>query len=97
MQPHRKPINYEAKIARQVLYAFCMQIETVEGCIVLDSKALTKIQSVALIAIIVVAAVAGSLAYFLWREPTQSTEAIRIGVCADLDMVAGKLLFREPH
>jgi branched-chain amino acid transport system substrate-binding protein len=60
----------------------------------LDSKALTKIQSVALIAIIVVAAVAGSLAYMFWREPTQSAETIRIGVCGDLDMNAGKATLR---
>jgi branched-chain amino acid transport system substrate-binding protein len=71
-----------------------MQIEIVEGYIVLDSKALTKIQSVALIAIIVVAAVAGSLAYMFWRGPAQSTETIRIGVCADLDQVYGKAIWR---
>jgi branched-chain amino acid transport system substrate-binding protein len=56
----------------------------------LDSKALTKIQSVALIAIIVAAAVAGSVGYILWRGTNQNTETIKIGVCADLDNVAGK-------
>ena len=71
-----------------------MQIEIVGGCIVLDSKALTKLQSVALIAIIVVAAVAGSLAYTLWSGPTQSTEAIKIGVSADLTNINGKATWR---
>ena len=56
----------------------------------MDSKALTKIQSVALIAIIVVAAVGGSLAYMFWVGPAQSTETIKIGVCGDLDMPGGK-------
>ncbi len=60
----------------------------------MDSKALTKLQSVALIAIIVVGAVAGSLAYTLWRGPAQSTETIRIGVCADLDNAYGKAAWR---
>jgi branched-chain amino acid transport system substrate-binding protein len=60
----------------------------------LDSKALTKIQSVALIAIIVVAAVAGSLAYVFWSGSAQSAEAIRIGICADLDMPYGKATWR---
>ncbi len=57
---------------------------------VLDSKALTKIQSVALISIIVIAAVGGAVAYMLWNGPSQTAETIRIGVCADLDMPLGK-------
>ena len=60
----------------------------------LDSKALTKIQSVVLIAIIVVAAVAGSLVYMLLNGPAQSTENITIGICSDLDMSAGRATFR---
>ena len=60
----------------------------------MDSKALSKIQSVALIAIIVVAAVAGSATYFLWSGPAQPAETIRIGVCADLDNVYGKQVWR---
>ncbi len=60
----------------------------------MDSKALTKIQSAALIAIIVVAAVAGTAAYFLWSGPGQSAETIRIGVCADLDNTYGKQVWR---
>jgi branched-chain amino acid transport system substrate-binding protein len=61
---------------------------------VLDSKALTKIQAVALIAIIVVGAVAGGLAYMFWGGPAQSTENIRIGVCGDLDVNNGKNVWR---
>lgn len=57
---------------------------------VLDSKALAKIQSVALIAIIVVAAVAGIAAYMFWMAPASSTETIRIGIAGDLDMPTGK-------
>ena len=60
----------------------------------LDSKALTKIQSAALIAIIIAAAVAGSAAYVLWSGPAQSAETIRIGICADLDMPYGKATWR---
>ncbi len=57
---------------------------------VLDSRALTKIQSVALIAVIVVAAVGGGVAYVLWSRPAQLGQSIRIGVCDDLDMPNGK-------
>jgi branched-chain amino acid transport system substrate-binding protein len=63
-------------------------------CIVLDSKALTKIQSAALITIIVVAAVGGSAAYFLWSGKTQPTESVKIGVCGDLDNIFGKATWR---
>ena len=55
----------------------------------MDSKALTKIQTAALVAIIVVGAVGGSIAYMFWSSPASSTENIRIGVCADLDMSNG--------
>jgi branched-chain amino acid transport system substrate-binding protein len=47
-----------------------------------------------LIAIIIVAAVAGSLAYMFWAGPAQSTETIRIGICADLDNAYGKAIWR---
>ena len=56
----------------------------------MDSKALTKIQSVALIAIIVIAAVGGGAAYVLLRGPGLSAETLRIGVCGDLTMTGGK-------
>ena len=71
-----------------------MQIEIIEGCKVLDSEALTKIQSVTLIAIIVLAAVAGSAAYYLLNGKTQATENIKIGLCGDLDMPYGKAMWR---
>jgi len=60
----------------------------------LDSKALTKIQSVALIAIVLVAAVGGGAAYVLWSATLPPPEDIRIGVCADLDGPYGKDIWR---
>ncbi len=59
-----------------------------------DSKALTKIQSLALAAIIVIAAAAGSAAYYLSSGPAQSAENIRVGICGDLDQTAGKAVLQ---
>ena len=56
----------------------------------MNSKALTKIQTAALIAIVAVAAVAGGAAYVLWSSPAQPTENVRIGICADLDSAYGR-------
>lgn len=56
----------------------------------MDSTALTKIQTIALITIIVVAAVGGVAAYVLRSGPAQPTENIRIGVSGDLDGPYGK-------
>ena len=64
------------------------------GSTVLDSKALTRIQSIALIAMIAIATVTGSVAYLLWTGPAQSAESIRVGICGDLDMGAGRATFR---
>jgi hypothetical protein len=50
----------------------------------LDSKALTKIQAIILIAVIAVAAV-GGVAYVLLSEDNQSEDIIKIGFCGDLD------------
>jgi branched-chain amino acid transport system substrate-binding protein len=47
-------------------------------------------QSVGLIAIIVLAAVAGSVGYFLLGRPAQSAENIKIGIIGDIDMPSGK-------
>ena len=58
----------------------------------LDSRALTKVQSVALIAVIAVAAVVGGTVYFFWRENAPSTETIKIGLLGDLDWLGGKEL-----
>jgi len=55
----------------------------------LDSKALTKIQSVALIAVVLVAAVGGGAAYILWSGTAQSTETIKVGLTCDLDYYGG--------
>jgi len=55
--------------------------------VLLDSKALTKIQSIILLAIIVIAAV---VTYVLVTGEDQSSETIKIGICADLDMSRGR-------
>jgi branched-chain amino acid transport system substrate-binding protein len=77
-----------------MLYSFHMQIRNRGGCIILDSRALTKIQTIVLIATIVVAAVAGSAAYISMSVPAQSGENIRIGICGDLNMPLGKATLR---
>ena len=56
----------------------------------LNSRALTKIQSIILIAVIVVAAVA---AYVMLSKP-ESSETIKIGICADLDQAGGKSIWQ---
>jgi len=60
----------------------------------LDSKAFTKIQSVALIAIVLVAAVGGGAAYVLWSATLPPPEDIRIGICSDLDGSLGKSVWQ---
>ena len=60
----------------------------------LDSTAITKIQSMILIAVIVVAGAGGAAAYLLLREEEQSGEPIKIGVCADLDLFTGKAVWQ---
>ena len=61
----------------------------------LDSRAITKIQSIILIAVIVVAALGGVAAYILLGGgEEQSTEPIRIGILADLDFY-GKGILQE--
>jgi branched-chain amino acid transport system substrate-binding protein len=60
------------------------------GDSILGYNALTKIQSLLLIAIIFVAAVGGGTAFILWRTNLLPSEDIRIGVCADLDNYFGK-------
>lgn len=57
---------------------------------VLDHRALSKIQSTVLVAIILVAAVSVSLIYFYGSRTPQESGTIRIGVLADLDMSRGK-------
>ncbi|MGD9131688.1 MAG: ABC transporter substrate-binding protein [Candidatus Bathyarchaeota archaeon] len=55
----------------------------------MNSKAVTKIQSVILVVIIVVAAVVGVVYVFLMND-TQSADTIKIGVLADLDANIGR-------
>ncbi len=55
-----------------------------------DSKALTKVQSLILIAIVVVAGIGGSVAYVLWSGSSRAGQNLIIGVCADLDKPSGK-------
>ena len=53
----------------------------------LDSNAVTKMQSVILAAIIVVVTVAGAAAYYLWAYNAGTSNIIKIGVLADLEVV----------
>jgi branched-chain amino acid transport system substrate-binding protein len=55
-----------------------------------NSKALTKIQTILIIAIVIVAGVTGGFVYLFWSGSEGSEEVIRIGVLGDLDNVAGK-------
>jgi branched-chain amino acid transport system substrate-binding protein len=61
---------------------------------VLNSKAITKLQSAVLIAVIVVASV-GGVAYVLLNGDRQSADTIKIGICADLDNLSGKGIWQE--
>ncbi len=59
------------------------------------SRAITKVQSILLITVVAVAAVAGSVAYVIFSSNLQATqEPIRIGICADLDATTGKSIWR---
>ena len=55
----------------------------------LDHKAITKVQAVILVTIIVVASI-GAIAYFFWTDENQLEDTIKIGVVADLDLGYGK-------
>ena len=57
----------------------------------LDSRAITKIQAIILVAVIVIAAVA---AYVLWTGEEESSETMKIGVLVDLDGLYGKQVFQ---
>jgi len=47
-----------------------------------------------LISVIAVAAVGGSAAYLLWSDGEQSSDTIKIGVCADIDNFMGKAIWQ---
>jgi branched-chain amino acid transport system substrate-binding protein len=56
----------------------------------LDSRALTKIQSIILIFVIVIAGIGGIATYILYGGKDESLDTIKIGICADLDMTYGR-------
>jgi branched-chain amino acid transport system substrate-binding protein len=58
---------------------------------VLNSKALTKIQSTILITIIIIAAISGFVGYSYLNNNRASTNIIRIGICGDIDNTNGQL------
>ena len=60
----------------------------------LDSKALTKVQSVILIVIVVAAATVGVFGYVLLGSQNQSSETVKIGVFADLDAEGGSSIWK---
>jgi branched-chain amino acid transport system substrate-binding protein len=51
----------------------------------LDSKAVTRIQAVALAVVIVVASLSGVATYYIFSQTATSDETIKIGVFADID------------
>jgi branched-chain amino acid transport system substrate-binding protein len=54
-----------------------------------DSSALTKIQSIVLVAVIVIASIGGGATYLLLTGQDQSSDTIKIGILADLDATLG--------
>ena len=60
-----------------------------------DSQALTKLQSIILIALIIVAALGVGIAYVLFSGGGQSSEVIKIGILGDLDAGTGKEDFQS--
>ncbi len=65
-----------------------------EKSTLLSEKALTKVQSIALIAVVVFAAVSGSVAFVMLNGNHQSADYIKIGICADLDNTIGKSVWQ---
>lgn len=61
----------------------------------MNSLALTKIQSLMLVAVITIAALGGVGTYLLLSGQDQSFETIKIGVCADLDNFGGRTVWQE--
>ncbi len=60
----------------------------------MNSKALSRIQSIILAAIILSTVVGGSAIYLLWSGTAPSAETIKIGICGDLDNVNGKTVWQ---
>jgi branched-chain amino acid transport system substrate-binding protein len=60
----------------------------------LNSKAVTKIQAIILAATIIIAGVIGSAVYVFWLQEPEQIQAIKIGVCADIDNFMGKAIWQ---
>ena len=58
--------------------------------LLMNSKALTKIQALILISVIVVAALGGAIAYIFLEGQDQSSDTIRIGVLGNFDFPSGE-------
>jgi len=58
--------------------------------VALNTTAVTKIQTIILIAVIIVASVVAGVVYVYWSEEPQQSQTIKIGICADLDRLAGQ-------
>lgn len=76
---------------KRYIHFFCSIYSFRKRFDLLNSKALTKIQAVLLVAVIAVALVA-TAAYVLLSEEDQITETIKIGICADLDSTGGSAI-----
>ena len=63
--------------------------------IVLGKAALSKMYSMLLTAIIIVAAITGFAAYYFLSGPETTNKTIKIGLCADLDTYNGKSSYQE--
>lgn len=61
---------------------------------ILDSKALTRIQAIIVAVIVVFAAAAGGLAHVLWSGNQQAIDTVKIGILADLKGVSGRHLLQ---
>jgi branched-chain amino acid transport system substrate-binding protein len=59
-----------------------------------DSRALSRMQSIILVGLVLIAVVVGSFIYLFWNRTAPSTETIKIGLCGDLDNVFGKAAFQ---
>jgi branched-chain amino acid transport system substrate-binding protein len=64
---------------------------------VLNSKALTKIQSIFLIGVVVVAGVTIGLGYILFVSQNQPSKTIKIGILADIDAYTGKHVWQSAN
>lgn len=59
-----------------------------------NSHAIAKMYALVLVAVVVVSAIIGGLAYTYWSSPG-TTDAVKIGVCADLDNIFGRTVWQE--